>query len=282
MASYTVNFEDGTSHVYDNVPDDIDQQNVQDRASMEFSDKRVTGVTAGAAEATPQHEPGLGTKLAGAAQTAIGVGKDIVTSPLGEMALGGYGAKKYLLDPVLEAMRTRGGVPGPVSPGVAPAAGAPTTFSGGAPNAAAFDQAVSKPYMRPTVPGQPVVGAPQAAGIGQDLAGMAPRATGINAGQALGYSAVLPAALSMPYLGAAQEQAKIRQNPNAPEYANNPYAMVQRGQAPTQGAAGAMNTRATVANQQYGGLSQEDQDRLTQDRLSMAIRLKAAKKVLGQ
>ena len=199
-----------------------------------------------------------------------------------------YAGKKLVLDPVLRALGNRGaaGASGAgtggvgTSAGSALEAGAPTTFTGGA--NPAFDQAVSKPYMRPTVPGQPVVGAPQAAGIGQDLAGMAPRATGINAGQALGYSAVLPAALSMPYLGAAQEQAKIRQNPNAPEYANNPYAMVQRGQAPTQGAAGAMNTRATVANQQYGGLSQEDQDRLTQDRLSMAIRLKAAKKVLGQ
>ena len=90
------------------------------------------------------------------------------------------------------------------------------------------------------------------------------------------------AAFSAPYLMAANEQAKIRENPSAPQYANNPYAMQQRGVAPTQGAAGAMNTRATVANQQYGGLSQEDQDRLTQDRLNMAIRLKAAKKVLGQ
>ena len=117
MASYTVNFEDGTSHVYDNVPDDIDQQNVQDRASMEFSDKRVVGVTAGGQKET-QHEPSLLTKGLGAAQTAIGVGKDIITSPLGEMAIGGYGAKKVLVDPILEALRARGGVPGPVSPSI--------------------------------------------------------------------------------------------------------------------------------------------------------------------
>jgi hypothetical protein len=54
--------------------------------------------------------------------------------------------------------------------------------------------------------------------------------------------------LSLPYQGAAYEQAKIRQNPNAPQYANNPYAMQQRGVAPTQGAAGAMNQRAAVQN----------------------------------
>jgi hypothetical protein len=119
MASYTVNFEDGTSHVYDNVPDDIDQQNVQDRASMEFSDKRVVGASKGAGAPEEQkQEPGIGTKIAGAAQTAVGIGKDIVTSPLGEMALGGYGAKKFALDPLLEALKTRGAVPAPVNPGI--------------------------------------------------------------------------------------------------------------------------------------------------------------------
>lgn len=148
MASYTVNFEDGSSHVYDNVPDDIDQQNVQDRASMEFSDKRVTGVTAGAAETTKENTsnpieslynnmaPHLGgnsqerkaaQSILGGAQTAVGVGKDIVTSPLGEMALGGYGAKKVLLDPLLEALKARGAVPGPVTPQIQ----VPTNVGGG-------------------------------------------------------------------------------------------------------------------------------------------------------
>ena len=92
--------------------------------------------------------------------------------------------------------------------------------------------------------------------------------------------------MALPYQAAAYEQAKIRMNPNAPEYANNPFAQSLRSQATTQpmtqGQAGAMNQRSVVANQQYGGLSQEDQDRLTQDRLNMAIRLQAAKKILGQ
>lgn len=56
------------------------------------------------------------------------------------------------------------------------------------------------------------------------------------------------AAFSMPYAMAAHEQAKIRENPNAPQYATNPYAMQQRGVAPTQGAAGVMNQRAAVHN----------------------------------
>lgn len=37
-----------------------------------------------------------------------------------------------------------------------------------------------------------------------------------------------------PYALAAHEKEKIRQNPNAPEYKNNPYAMVLRGEAKTE------------------------------------------------
>lgn len=90
------------------------------------------------------------------------------------------------------------------------------------------------------------------------------------------------AAFSAPYLMAAHEQEKIRQNPNAPEYANNPFAMQQRGVAPTLGAAGAMNQRAAVAGQQYGGLQPHEQAALQQDKLNQAIRIAAAKKALGQ
>ena len=53
-------------------------------------------------------------------------------------------------------------------------------------------------------------------------------------------------AVMLPYNMAAYEQAKIRANPTAPEYASNPYAMQVRGQAPTQAAAGAMNQRSAV------------------------------------
>jgi hypothetical protein len=90
------------------------------------------------------------------------------------------------------------------------------------------------------------------------------------------------AAFSAPYAMAAKEQANIRENPYAGRYATNPYAMQQRGEVPTQGAGGALNTRNAIANQQYGGLTQTEKDALEQDRLDRAIRLKAAKKVLGQ
>jgi len=92
--------------------------------------------------------------------------------------------------------------------------------------------------------------------------------------------------LAAPYLGAAYEQARIRSNPNAPEYKDNPYAMMTRGEAATQGQAGAMNTRNALANQMpYAqgrfGLTPEQQNMLEQDRINQAIRRKAAEKVLG-
>jgi len=102
-------------------------------------------------------------------------------------------------------------------------------------------------------------------------------ATSVGAGLLAPESAFL-----MPYQMAAYEQEKIRANPTAPEYATNPYAQMTRGEYATQGQAGAANRRSAIAGQQYGGLTQAEQQMLDQDRLNMAIRLKAAKKVLGQ
>lgn len=99
----------------------------------------------------------------------------------------------------------------------------------------------------------------------------------------IGAAAMGPeSAFSMPYSMAAYEQEKIRANPNAPEYRTTPYAQQYRGEAPTQGAAGAMNQRRAVAGQQYGGISAEDQARLEDDKMKRMIRYTALKKALGQ
>jgi hypothetical protein len=87
-------------------------------------------------------------------------------------------------------------------------------------------------------------------------------ATNIGAGIAHPFSA-----FAMPYQAAAYEQEKIRANPNAPGLETNPYAQMTRGEAATQGQAGAMNTRNALINQQYGGLTAEQQQMLQQDRL---------------
>lgn len=99
----------------------------------------------------------------------------------------------------------------------------------------------------------------------------------------IGAAALGPeSAFTMPYTMAAYEQEKIRANPNAPEYRTTPYAQQYRGEAPTQGAAGAMNQRRAVAGQQYGGISAEDQARLEDDKMKRMIRYAALKKALGQ
>ena len=133
-----------------------------------------------------------------------------------------------------------------------------------------------------------------AKGVGQALinpANLRGAATG------LGVMALAPEnIIAAPYQMAAYEQERIRQNPNAPltnknyftgnqvvqdtlEF--NPFAQMVRGEAATQGQAGAANRRQAIAGQQYGGLTQEQQQMLEQDRIDQAIRRKAAQKVLG-
>jgi hypothetical protein len=99
-----------------------------------------------------------------------------------------------------------------------------------------------------------------------------------------------------PYQMAAYEMDRIRQDPTRPltntnpftgnqvvqdtlEF--NPFAQMTRGQAATQGQAGAQNRRGAIAGQQYGGLTANEQRMLEQDRIDQAIRRKAAEKVLG-
>jgi hypothetical protein len=111
----------------------------------------------------------------------------------------------------------------------------------------AIMQVVKHPLntMEAYVAGHPWANTPVrqlASGVGKNIAG------------SVAEGALSPEnALTLPYNMAAYEQAKIRANPNAPEYANNPYAMVQRGQAPTQGAAGAMNQQSAVQGMNTAG-----------------------------
>jgi hypothetical protein len=125
----------------------------------------------------------------------------------------------------------------------------------------------------PAIPGsQGMPGAPSAQPAGR----MA------NIGGRAAQSLFAPQSLfAAPYAMAAYEQEKIRQNPTAPEYATTPYAQQYRGEYATQGAAGAANRRDAIAGQQYGGLTQQEQDMLEQDRINRAIRRKAAERVLG-
>ena len=107
-----------------------------------------------------------------------------------------------------------------------------------------------------------------------------------NAGRSLGgalvQGAVAPeSSFLLPYQMAAYEQEKIRQNPTAPQYKTNPYAQQFRGEAPTQAAAGAMNTRNALIGQQYGGLTPEEQAIMAEER-QRQVKQAQARQVLKQ
>jgi hypothetical protein len=102
-------------------------------------------------------------------------------------------------------------------------------------------------------------------------------------GRGIGSALVAPeSAFTLPYNMAAYEQAKIRQNPTAPGLEYNPYAQTVRGEAATQGQAGAANQMRTVVNQPYGNVNSQERAMLDEDaRMKNAIRKKAFQKVMG-
>ena len=218
----------------------------------------------------------------GAGAAGVGMANDFLSSPLGHMAelgAGGYyGLKK--LGQVFGGRGAAGGAaPAPTGP-VAPTAATP------APNTAwqNTQQGVNNMIRSGQAAGEAAPVAAENAGMeagGQRLVDMVKNYRSPNSlGGMLGNMAVLPAALSAPYLGAAYEQAKIRQNPNAAGLEHNPYAQMVRGEYATQGAAGAANRREAIRNQNYGMLTQAEQDILNQDRVDQKIRNAAAQRAL--
>lgn len=103
------------------------------------------------------------------------------------------------------------------------------------------------------------------------------------AGRALGGVVAAPENLfTLPYTMAGYEQEKIRANPTAPGLESNPYAQTVRGEAATQGRAGAANQMKAVANMPFGGVTPQERAMLEEDmRMKTAIRKKAFEKVMG-
>lgn len=88
--------------------------------------------------------------------------------------------------------------------------------------------------------------------------------------------------LTLPYTMSAYEQEKIRQNPDLPQYQNNPYAQAYRGEAQTPGRAAAANQMKATANMPFGNVTPEERALLEEDaRMKSAIRKKAFEKVMG-
>jgi hypothetical protein len=71
--------------------------------------------------------------------------------------------------------------------------------------------------------------------------------TALGAISAEMFLSMLPiAAFLAPFILSAAEKDKIRENPNAPQYKDNPFAMMLRGEAKSEGQAAQINRRATV------------------------------------
>jgi len=79
-----VNFSDGTSHTYDNVPDNVEDKSVEQRAQKDFSDKEIQGLSDGI-PASPAHEPDWFTKALGSIHTVAEVAGQhpVVSTALG-------------------------------------------------------------------------------------------------------------------------------------------------------------------------------------------------------
>ena len=135
--SMSVTFSDGTSHTYDDVPDGVSQEQINMRVRTDYPDKEVSGISAGAAPEAPKppppsREPSFGENVLGGAQTAFGVGNALLNTPVGhfvEAGAAGAAGKKYLLDPLLEALKARGAVSPTASTG--PQIHVPESVGGG-------------------------------------------------------------------------------------------------------------------------------------------------------
>ena len=264
MASFTVNFSDGTSHTYDNVPDNITQDQVNERASNEFSDKEIAHISSGGPNVeTAAAGPSIAEKVAAGIQTGFQtaghIAKEIATNPLVDLAAA-YRYGPRIAGKMGEAWR---GGPAPTGP-VAPQSNiiVPENVGGGprpAPSMGTPQQTFNALKNTPVTPPAPAVGGPAAAEgstfiqrLAQQYGSMAQRVAPVlnnpvTRAVGTGLNMATPAmAFAAPYQMAAQEQEKIRANPTAPEYANNPYAMMIRGEAKTQGQAGAINRRRAL------------------------------------
>jgi hypothetical protein len=109
MADITVQFGDGTSHVYKGAPDNLSQSDVISRAQKDFSGKEIKHldrvaqpkssvdqipVEAGAVTApTPQRELSMREKISGAIETPLAFAANMAAGPLTYLA--GAGGKDF-------------------------------------------------------------------------------------------------------------------------------------------------------------------------------------------
>lgn len=109
--SVTVKFADGTSHVYEDVPDDVSDSQVQERAATDYNKpiEAVNPPTAKQISDQNYQNQSLTDRAIGALGAGANLAGQALTSPVGHVLEGGA-AVKYLAD------RLGNRVSGPVAP----------------------------------------------------------------------------------------------------------------------------------------------------------------------
>jgi len=190
--SVTVKFDDGTSHVYEDVPDDVADSEVEERASTDFG-KTIAGVNLPTeAETAKQNyeNQSMLEKAAGAAKAGLNLAGQAITHPVG-VGLESLAGGKYAIDKLSNAIANR--TPGPAVPSAGMQAPVQQTMTGtGQPMRVMPGGQVSGPVVPTQAPvAQP---APQ---MSAPAAGVKAGSMLDNAGQIvrkLALSKVLPAA----------------------------------------------------------------------------------------
>lgn len=80
----TLSFDDGSTHLYQNVPDDVTPDQVEKRASKDFQGKKITNIDGGKkSAATPQQPKNEGSYLSQVGNQLADTGKQIVGGIVG-------------------------------------------------------------------------------------------------------------------------------------------------------------------------------------------------------
>lgn len=111
--SVTVTFDDGSTHIYDGVPDDASDDQINSRAQTDFPSLTITGTSSGANNPPPAvsnatqnalKNPSSLENIAAGAQTAYQLGNEFLSSPVGHAVEAG-GATAYGGNKLLEAAK---------------------------------------------------------------------------------------------------------------------------------------------------------------------------------
>jgi hypothetical protein len=129
--SVTVQFNDGSTHVYDNVPEEIQDADIRARAGSDYPGKEISDVTTGVGTKEPETPPpgpvapNMGEKAVGAIQTGVNLIGEAASHPLvqkGALLGGGYFGLKKLGEDLITKY---GQVARPGTPPMSPTQGGP-------------------------------------------------------------------------------------------------------------------------------------------------------------